>query len=1041
MTGQRPLTTKSAGERAASRGGPPRTKGAPAAVGNQTMQRHLRGTDHAAQDSLVALAGNETSGQRAELAPREGPAEQRAQRAAEGKPGGPSGATAGIAQTASSSLFQDGGALLAPADRAYFEPWLGANLSSVRLHVDAEAGRSARALGARAFAVGSHIAFADNAPRPGTDDAKPLLAHELAHTLEPDSERTIRRQPADSPAPQASPGVDPAAAQPSPSADPAATRSQSGGNPASPQAAGPPVYWGFDISKQPRTYYVSIPPPGRGLEEVATFLYGSASAAADLRGANPGLSDMIPGGTVLHLPPGTLSSAAQTSLTQSLESGLVMRTTGVPESQAAGPDVMMHHLAIGGQSYDLLDDQFEGLLQGISWHLSVKADYYKGMCEVYRDTRNDHVENNSSLIRGVSDWMGDVSVPDESVYTQPMDRAQAIMDELASGQPTIDSVIKASQELRGVAEDYYAGERAWSIYINGTIHGAEVTASRLETVRNTCFAVEAGLAGAVVAPLAFAAAGTGLAAVGVTGTAATVLAGGTAIGAGTLAGGVLRGGLDVALPGLQADQPASERFVGGFKSGAMAGALGAAGALAAPTVAGAIAPRLGIAADVAPTAVQKVALGVSTGAVIGAPSGAVYSAVDKFADWRAGRISISDYFAAVGEGAALGALWGGVFGLIPIKAPARGGSALAPSEPVPAGANAGGAGAAESVGLRLVSFDPQSGEMVVRAHDPVSGEYATGRMNVKTGSGHIIGPQGKVTPIENFQLARPRPALPAPGEAAPEAPGAEPLAPQSPNSGMPVLPPGPEPASPVQTTAPALPGAQPQPALPAPAGRPPPRYVIAPENVLDPESRRLLPDFDQRISRTGQIEQIRAQRTSEGGLVVRISGPVRPGLLARTPARVGPGMQMAPNFNQMVRSRLGRLPQGLQWLHLWGPGLGDEAAAGMFVGPRSVNLFWQNGDIAWSGGTRTFKGIEGFVRELASMARAQGATLHLDATADAWPGGDLPMLKSASYEFRIIDQNGVPTRSVTVELELPDPSAWTDPSNVTPIVSISGVSL
>jgi hypothetical protein len=174
------------------------------------------------------------------------------------------------------------------------------------------------------------------------------------------------------------------------------------------------------------------------------------------------------------------------------------------------------------------------------------------MCQVYLDTRNDHVENNPNWVRAISDWRGGVSVPDESVYTDPRDRAKKIKEDLAVEDPSEKLVMDAARRVREANDDYAKGERAWHVYIEGTISGAEKTASNLEVVRNTCFAIEAGLAGAVVGPVVFAAAGGG------------ILGAGAAVGAGALAGGTLRGGLDVALPGMQADKPALERFEGGF---------------------------------------------------------------------------------------------------------------------------------------------------------------------------------------------------------------------------------------------------------------------------------------------------------------------------------------------------------------------------------------------------------------------------------------------------------------------------------------------
>jgi hypothetical protein len=250
-----------------------------------------------------------------------------------------------------------------------------------------------------------------------------------------------------------------------------------------------------------------------------------------------------------------------------------------------------------------------------------------------------------------------------------------------------------------------------------------------------------------------------------------------------------------------------------------------------------------------------------------------------------------------------------------------------------------------------------------------------------------------------------------------------------------------------------------QPALPAAPqlalkpGRAGPRYVTAPDSVMDDETKKVLSDFDRRVAKTGLIGRIQAWYNRDRGLVVRISGKVEPGKLTRNPARARPGVSVAPSFNNQARSRLGGLTRGLQRLHLWGPGFGDEAAAGMFVGPKSVNQVYQNGKLTYSGdsktpgGMKTYKGIEGFVRELADMAKSRGGTLNVEATAEAWPdispggydnAGGEPMLKSATYKFNITGGDGEVTNSVTVSLTLEDPATWTDPANVVPVIDISG---
>jgi len=80
-------------------------------------------------------------------------------------------------------LHSPGHALEAGA-RSYFEPRFGSDLSRVRVHTDAEAAESARAVDAHAYTVGSHIVFGKGLYQPGTSSGRHLLAHELAHTMQ-----------------------------------------------------------------------------------------------------------------------------------------------------------------------------------------------------------------------------------------------------------------------------------------------------------------------------------------------------------------------------------------------------------------------------------------------------------------------------------------------------------------------------------------------------------------------------------------------------------------------------------------------------------------------------------------------------------------------------------------------------------------------------------------------------------------------------------------------------------------------------------------
>ena len=73
---------------------------------------------------------------------------------------------------------------LEPATRNWVEPRFGSDFSNVRVHDDSHAAESARAVGALAYTVGSHVVFDTHQYAPDTPAGRHLLAHELAHTLQ-----------------------------------------------------------------------------------------------------------------------------------------------------------------------------------------------------------------------------------------------------------------------------------------------------------------------------------------------------------------------------------------------------------------------------------------------------------------------------------------------------------------------------------------------------------------------------------------------------------------------------------------------------------------------------------------------------------------------------------------------------------------------------------------------------------------------------------------------------------------------------------------
>ncbi|MFF6880832.1 DUF4157 domain-containing protein [Streptomyces sp. NPDC012474] len=81
-------------------------------------------------------------------------------------------------------IVSGAGQPLDPGVRRELEERLGHDLSRVRLHTGRDAGQLAGLLGADAVAVGQDIFFGEGAYRPGTDEGRRLLAHELLHTVQ-----------------------------------------------------------------------------------------------------------------------------------------------------------------------------------------------------------------------------------------------------------------------------------------------------------------------------------------------------------------------------------------------------------------------------------------------------------------------------------------------------------------------------------------------------------------------------------------------------------------------------------------------------------------------------------------------------------------------------------------------------------------------------------------------------------------------------------------------------------------------------------------
>ncbi len=93
------------------------------------------------------------------------------------------------------------GSPLPPSEREFFEPRFGVDFSNVRVHTGETAVQTAQDLSARAYTVGSDIAFGTGEYAPGTERGRRLMAHELTHVVQQGGVRRLQREPEKTPLP------------------------------------------------------------------------------------------------------------------------------------------------------------------------------------------------------------------------------------------------------------------------------------------------------------------------------------------------------------------------------------------------------------------------------------------------------------------------------------------------------------------------------------------------------------------------------------------------------------------------------------------------------------------------------------------------------------------------------------------------------------------------------------------------------------------------------------------------------------------------
>ncbi|MDQ2752855.1 MAG: DUF4157 domain-containing protein [Bacteroidota bacterium] len=80
------------------------------------------------------------------------------------------------------------GKSLTRTERSFFEPRFGYDFSDVQLHTNEEANQSANNVNALAYTNGNNIVFGSNQYQPNTESGQRLMAHELTHVVQQNSQ-------------------------------------------------------------------------------------------------------------------------------------------------------------------------------------------------------------------------------------------------------------------------------------------------------------------------------------------------------------------------------------------------------------------------------------------------------------------------------------------------------------------------------------------------------------------------------------------------------------------------------------------------------------------------------------------------------------------------------------------------------------------------------------------------------------------------------------------------------------------------------------
>ena len=90
-----------------------------------------------------------------------------------------------------SDVLAHSGSELDYPTRQFMESRFGHNFDNVRVHSDASAAESVRAMNSMAYTVGSNVVFGEGQYNPQTFEGKKLIAHELTHVLQQNSDTPV----------------------------------------------------------------------------------------------------------------------------------------------------------------------------------------------------------------------------------------------------------------------------------------------------------------------------------------------------------------------------------------------------------------------------------------------------------------------------------------------------------------------------------------------------------------------------------------------------------------------------------------------------------------------------------------------------------------------------------------------------------------------------------------------------------------------------------------------------------------------------------